>query len=45
MHMRTWNDLSKIKEKALFEAVRVTKPGGYILVSYCMNDPTVIHSA
>ena len=28
--------------KALSEAVRVTKPGGYILVAYCMNEPTVI---
>ena len=31
------------KKRALNEAVRVTKPGGYILVSYCMNEPTVIH--
>lgn len=30
------------KLKALFEAVRVTKPGGHILVAYCMNEPTVI---
>ncbi len=30
------------KLKALGEAVRVTKPGGYILVAYCMNEPTVI---
>ena len=30
------------KLKALSEAVRVTKPGGYILVAYCMNEPTVI---
>ena len=30
------------KLKALYEAVRVTKPGGYILVAYCMNEPTVI---
>ena len=30
------------KERALSEAVRVTKPGGYLLVAYCMNDPTVI---
>ena len=30
------------KLKALTEAVRVTKPGGYILVAYCMNEPTVI---
>ena len=30
------------KLKALSEAVRVTKPGGHILVAYCMNDPTVI---
>lgn len=27
---------------ALSEAVRVTKPNGYILVAYCMNEPTVI---
>ncbi|MBR4799991.1 MAG: methyltransferase domain-containing protein [Clostridia bacterium] len=30
------------KIKALSEAVRVTKPGGHILVAYCMNEPTVI---
>ena len=30
------------KERAMSEAVRVTKPGGYILVAYCMNEPTVI---
>ena len=30
------------KLKALSEAVRVTKPGGCILVAYCMNEPTVI---
>jgi ubiquinone/menaquinone biosynthesis C-methylase UbiE len=30
------------KLKALSEAVRVTKPNGYILVAYCMNEPTVI---
>ena len=28
--------------RALSEAVRVTKPGGKILVAYCMNEPTVI---
>lgn len=28
--------------RALSEAVRVTKPGGHILVAYCMNEPTVI---
>lgn len=27
---------------ALREAVRITKPGGHILVAYCMNDATVI---
>ena len=30
------------KLRALSEAVRVTKPGGYILVAYCMNEPTVV---
>ncbi|MBQ7459902.1 MAG: class I SAM-dependent methyltransferase [Oscillospiraceae bacterium] len=30
------------KLKALSEAVRVTRPGGRILVAYCMNEPTVI---
>ena len=30
------------KLQALSEAVRVTKPGGYIMAAYCMNDPTVI---
>lgn len=30
------------KKRALSEAVRVTKPGGYILVAYCMNEPTII---
>lgn len=30
------------KAQALAEAVRVTKPGGIILVAYCMNEPTVI---
>ena len=28
--------------RALSEAVRVTRPGGRILVAYCMNDPTVV---
>jgi len=37
-HLYTKED----KLRALSEAVRVTKPGGYILVSYCMNEPTVI---
>ena len=37
-HLYTFED----KEKALSEAVRVTKRGGYILVAYCMNEPTVI---
>ncbi len=37
-HLYTRED----KCKALAEAVRVTKPGGYILVAYCMNEPTVI---
>ena len=30
------------KITALKEAVRVTKPGGHILVAYCMNEATVI---
>ena len=37
-HLYTRED----KIKALSEAVRVTKKGGYILVAYCMNDPTII---
>ena len=37
-HLYTKQD----KLRALSEAVRVTRPGGYILVSYCMNEPTVI---
>ena len=37
-HLYTRED----KLKALSEAVRVTKPGGTILVAYCMNEPTVI---
>lgn len=37
-HLYTKED----KILALSEAVRVTKPGGYILVTYCMNEPTVI---
>lgn len=30
------------QERALSEAVRVTRSGGYILVAYCMNEPTVV---
>ena len=30
------------KERALSEAVRVTKSGGHVLVAYCMNEPTII---
>ena len=37
-HLYTFED----KQTALLEALRVTKPGGYVLVSYCMNEPTVI---
>ena len=37
-HLYTRDD----KLKALAEAIRVTKQGGYILVAYCMNEPTVI---
>ena len=32
----------KEKITALREAVRITKPGGHILVAYCMNEATVI---
>jgi hypothetical protein len=37
-HLYTRED----KLKGLSEAVRVTKPGGHILVAYCMNEPTII---
>lgn len=37
-HLYTKEDQSK----ALSEAVRVTKPGGHIMVAYCMNDCVVI---
>lgn len=37
-HLYTKED----KLRALSEAVRATKPGGYILVAYCMNESTVI---
>lgn len=37
-HLYTFED----KVRALSEAVRVTKPGGYVLVAYCMNEPTII---
>ena len=37
-HLYTWEK----KLQALTEAVRVTKPGGYLLVAYCMNEPTII---
>lgn len=33
------------KIKALSEAVRITKSGGFILVAYCMNEATVIQYA
>ena len=35
-----YSDEDKIT--ALKEAVRITKPGGHILVAYCMNEATVI---
>lgn len=37
-HLYTEED----KKKALEEAIRVTKTGGYILAAYCMNEPTMI---
>ncbi len=40
-HLYTQED----KLRALSEAVRVTKPGGRILVAYCMNEATVIQFA
>lgn len=38
-----FTDADKIQ--ALTEAVRVTKPGGYILAAYCMNEAVVIQEA
>ena len=37
-HLYTRED----KLRALAEAVRVTRPGGHILVAYCMNEATVV---
>lgn len=37
-HLYTRED----KLRALSEAVRVTRPGGHILVAYCMNDPAIV---
>ena len=37
-HLYTFGD----KKLALSEALRVTKKGGYVLVAYCMNEPTII---
>lgn len=37
-HLYTMED----KQKALGEAVRVTKPGGVILVAYCMNEYSIL---
>lgn len=37
-HLYTKQD----KLRALSEAVRVTRPGGFILVAYCMNEATVV---
>lgn len=31
------------QEKALAEAVRVTRPGGILMASYCMNEPTMMN--
>ena len=40
-HLYTKED----REKALSEAVRVTKKGGHILVAYCMNECVVVQFA
>ena len=37
-HLYTRED----KLRAISEALRVTRPGGYLLLAYCMNEPTVI---
>ena len=37
-HLYTRED----KQKAMSEAIRVTKPSGHILVAYCMNEATII---
>ena len=37
-HLYTGED----KLRALSEAARVTRPGGFILAAYCMNEPTVV---
>ncbi len=37
-HLYTKED----KLRALSEALRVTKPGGTLMVAYCMNEPTVV---
>ncbi len=37
-HLYTKED----KHKAMAEAIRVTKPGGYIFVAYCMNEATMV---
>ncbi len=37
-HLYTQED----KLQAMSEALRVTKPGGHILVAYCMNEATII---
>ena len=37
-HLYTFED----QRKALSEAVRVTRSGGYILAAYCMNEPTIL---
>lgn len=37
-HLHDYKD----KVRALSEAVRVTRPGGYVLVAYCMNEYSVL---
>ena len=33
------------KDRALAEAIRVTKPGGVVFAAYCMSDPAILQAA